>query len=142
MPGTEEYLDSEKYQIRPRDWNRPGHIKELIARVNQIRRVEPGAARRTTRCASTTPTTTPLICYTKVTPDPPAASWWSSTSTRRGTQQGFVRVPVGRDGPRGTCRRSTFATCLTDERFTWRNDWNFVRLDAGTRPAHILRIEG
>src|SRR5262249_34682492 len=37
-PGSEEYLDSEKYQIRIRDWNTPGNLKELIARVNQIRR--------------------------------------------------------------------------------------------------------
>src|SRR5262249_13941003 len=36
-PGTEEYADSEKYQYRRRDWSRPGHIQELIARVNQIR---------------------------------------------------------------------------------------------------------
>ena len=47
VPGSEEYLDSEKYEVRPRDWDRPGNIKELIARVNQIRREQPGAARAT-----------------------------------------------------------------------------------------------
>src|SRR5690348_12293859 len=40
-PGSEEYLDSEKYQIRVRDWNTGGHIKELIAQVNTIRRRHP-----------------------------------------------------------------------------------------------------
>jgi starch synthase (maltosyl-transferring) len=37
-PGSEEYLDSEKYQIKVRNWDQPGNLKELIARVNQIRR--------------------------------------------------------------------------------------------------------
>ena len=40
-PGSEEYLDSEKYEIKPRDWNQPGNLKELIARVNAIRRDHP-----------------------------------------------------------------------------------------------------
>ncbi|OAF10919.1 maltotransferase domain-containing protein [Bradyrhizobium neotropicale] len=37
IPGREEYLDSEKYQIRSRDWNRPGNIKGYIAALNRIR---------------------------------------------------------------------------------------------------------
>lgn len=37
-PGKEEYLDSEKYEIRPRDWNAPGNIKDYITQLNQIRR--------------------------------------------------------------------------------------------------------
>ena len=36
-PGTEEYADSEKYQFRKWDWDRPGHIQELVTRVNAIR---------------------------------------------------------------------------------------------------------
>lgn len=37
-PGKEEYLDSEKYEIRPRDWNGPGNINDYIARLNRFRR--------------------------------------------------------------------------------------------------------
>lgn len=37
IPGREEYLDSEKYQIRQRDWDRPGHIKPYIAELNRVR---------------------------------------------------------------------------------------------------------
>ena len=56
VPGTEEYLNSEKYQIKVRDWNQPGNIKEFIARVNQIRRenlalhhfLEPAVSRQPT----------------------------------------------------------------------------------------------
>ena len=47
LPGGEEYLDSEKYEIRVRDWDAPGNIKEDIARINRIRREN--AALRTWR---------------------------------------------------------------------------------------------
>jgi starch synthase (maltosyl-transferring) len=41
FPGREEYLDSEKYEMRVRDWNKPGNIKDYIARLNRIRRSNP-----------------------------------------------------------------------------------------------------
>ena len=41
LPGKEEYLDSEKYQIRIRDWNQPGNIIQEITRLNRIRKENP-----------------------------------------------------------------------------------------------------
>jgi starch synthase (maltosyl-transferring) len=41
IPGREEYLNSEKYEIRTRDWNAPGNIKDYIGRLNRIRRENP-----------------------------------------------------------------------------------------------------
>jgi starch synthase (maltosyl-transferring) len=41
IPGREEYLDSEKYEIKTRDWNKPGNIKDYIGRLNRIRRDNP-----------------------------------------------------------------------------------------------------
>jgi starch synthase (maltosyl-transferring) len=41
LPGREEYLNSEKYEIRTRDWNRPGNIKDYLKRLNTIRRDNP-----------------------------------------------------------------------------------------------------
>ncbi|CAK9888886.1 MULTISPECIES: alpha-1,4-glucan--maltose-1-phosphate maltosyltransferase [Pseudomonas] len=41
VPGKEEYLDSEKYQIRPRDFTQPGNIIAEIAQLNRIRRQNP-----------------------------------------------------------------------------------------------------
>ncbi|HEY6025888.1 MAG TPA: alpha-amylase family glycosyl hydrolase, partial [Pseudolabrys sp.] len=38
LPGREEYLNSEKYEIRTRDWNKPGNIKDYLKRLNAIRR--------------------------------------------------------------------------------------------------------
>ena len=41
IPGTEEYQNSEKYEIRHWDWDRPGNIRDYITRINQIRRDNP-----------------------------------------------------------------------------------------------------
>ena len=41
LPGREEYLDSEKYEIKPRDWDQPGNIRDYIAQLNRIRRDNP-----------------------------------------------------------------------------------------------------
>jgi starch synthase (maltosyl-transferring) len=41
LPGREEYLDSEKYEIKVRDWNKPGNIKAYIACLNRIRKANP-----------------------------------------------------------------------------------------------------
>lgn len=41
IPGREEYLNSEKYEIKVRDWNKPGNIKSYIGRLNRLRRENP-----------------------------------------------------------------------------------------------------
>ena len=58
LPGREEYLDSEKYEIRARDWNAPGNIVAEIAALNRMRKAQSGAADPSRRARSTTPSTT------------------------------------------------------------------------------------
>jgi starch synthase (maltosyl-transferring) len=41
IPGREEYLDSEKYEIKTRDWNKPGNIKPYVTALNRARRANP-----------------------------------------------------------------------------------------------------
>ncbi|MDH4185897.1 MAG: alpha-1,4-glucan--maltose-1-phosphate maltosyltransferase, partial [Nitrospira sp.] len=41
LPGKEEYLDSEKYEITIRDWNRAGHLTDYVTTVNRIRKENP-----------------------------------------------------------------------------------------------------
>ena len=64
-PGSEEYADSEKYQFRQWDWDRPGHIKELVARVNAIRHSAARAAVRPHAAVPRRPTTREIIAYSK-----------------------------------------------------------------------------
>jgi starch synthase (maltosyl-transferring) len=48
VPGREEYLDSEKYEVKVRDWDRPGNIKDYIRQLNRLRRDHP-ALQQTSR---------------------------------------------------------------------------------------------
>ncbi|MGH2428753.1 MAG: alpha-1,4-glucan--maltose-1-phosphate maltosyltransferase [Candidatus Limnocylindria bacterium] len=45
LDDREEYLDSEKYEIRARDWDAPGNIKDLVTAVNALRRTHPALQR-------------------------------------------------------------------------------------------------
>jgi len=45
IPGKEEYLDSEKYEVKVRDWNKPGNIKSYIGHLNWVRRSNPALLR-------------------------------------------------------------------------------------------------
>ncbi len=47
IPGREEYINSEKYEIRTRDWNKPGNIKDYIGRMNGLRRANPALLQTT-----------------------------------------------------------------------------------------------
>ena len=68
VPGTEEYLNSEKYEIKVRDWHQPGNIRELIARVNQIRR-ENVALQDFVNLRFLETDSDDILCYAKWSPD-------------------------------------------------------------------------
>jgi starch synthase (maltosyl-transferring) len=134
--GSEEYLNSEKYQLRPRDFNQPGSLKELIAQVNRIRRQHPALQQNATLAFHAT--------------DNDALLWYSKTAGAdrvfvvantdpHHLQHGQVQVPIWElDIPPG--RPYVVEDLLDDARYTWRGDWNYVRLDPSQRMSHIFVI--
>ncbi len=139
MPGTEEYLDSEKYQRRPRDYDQPGNIKELIALVNQVRREN--QALHFDSGLRFHPADNPrLLCYSKVSPDRSNRIVVVVNVDPFNAQEGWVGVAADELGvPAGA--RYDVHDLLTNERFTWNHDRNFVRLVPDVRPAHVFRVE-
>ncbi len=135
-PGSEEYLDAEKYQIKPRDYSAPGNLKELIASVNQIRRAHPALQQNAT--LSFYATDTPhLLCYGKTTADDRV--YVVASTDPHWEQAGWVQFPTWEVGlgPRETY---VVEDLLDGARYTWRGEWNFVRLGPGSRMAHVLVI--
>ena len=94
-PGSEEYLDSEKYQIKPRDWNQPGNLKELIARVNAIRREHPALQQNAT-LAFHAPTTRALLWFSKTRSEAGdrVVSFVVANTDPAWMQHGWVEVPI------------------------------------------------
>ena len=138
-PGSEEYLDSEKYQIRPRDFDQPHSLAELIRRVNEIRRDHPALQRD--RGLRFHQTDNPhIICYSKRTADGSDLVLVIVNLDPRRMQHGFVRLPLT-DWGLGAEDTIEVADLLWNERYYWRGEWNYVRLDPEARAGHILRVQ-
>ena len=137
-PGSEEYLDSEKYQIRVRDWHAPGNLRELVARINQIRRNHPALQRNDT--LQFHPTDNPqLLGFTKHDgSDHDGDRLFVVVNTDpHHLQHGWVRLPL----PAGHPSSYLVRDLLDEATYTWHGDWNYVRLDPGERVAHVFVIE-
>ena len=140
VPGTEEYAESEKYQLVRWDWNRAGHIKELIARVNQIRHRHP--ALQFDHMLQFQATDNPeIIAYTKRAPDAASMLLTVVNLDPHHMQHGLVAAP--RKAFDGDPNASYVAhDLLDDSRYEWRGEWNYVKLEPGVRQGHIFELEG
>ncbi|MEZ5287372.1 MAG: alpha-1,4-glucan--maltose-1-phosphate maltosyltransferase [Vicinamibacterales bacterium] len=107
VPGREEYLDSESYEVKPRDWNAPGNLNDYLSRINQARRVHP-ALQHLDNLRFLTIDHDQLIAYAKLSPTAPTPSSWSST---------WIRSTATRAC--WTCRRRSSA-CRRARPTTWR----------------------
>jgi starch synthase (maltosyl-transferring) len=138
VPGTEEYLDSEKYQIRVWDWGRPGNIKEWITRVNQIRQENP-ALQSNDRLRFCTIDHPQLLCYLKTTEDLSNILLAAVNLDPHHPQEGWVQVPVH---ALGIAPDESYQVhdLLSGARYLWQGEWNYIRLDPAVLPAHLFRI--
>ena len=135
-PGSEEYLDSEKYQIRVRDVEQAGSLAELIARVNAIRHAE-RALQFDGGLQFHESDNPQVICYSKRAPGGGAPLLVALTLDPHLMQHGWIRVPLG-DWGLAADQPFEVIDLLSDERYTWRGEWNYVRFDPAYRVAHVL----
>jgi starch synthase (maltosyl-transferring) len=136
--GSEEYLDSEKYQIRVRNFQQTGSLAEFIARVNAIRREHP-ALQHDWGLQFHATDNPQLLCYTKTSLDGRDVLAMIVNLDPATMQHGFVSLPLS---AWGLPSDATFEVVdlLSNERYFWRGEWNYVRLDPQGRMAHILHL--
>jgi starch synthase (maltosyl-transferring) len=137
VAGTEEYLNSEKYQYRRWDWDRPGNITALVKRVNQIRR-ENVALQGDWSLRFHNTDNAQIIAFSKRTADLSNVILTVVNLDPSNMQHGWVQIPA-RDW---AIDPGAYVAddLLTGERYHWRGEWNYVRLDPGYRAGHVLRI--
>ena len=137
-PGGEEYLDSEKYEIR--HWNRekPDSLKDLIARVNRIRKENP-ALQNDASLRFHEVDNEQILCYTKQSPDLGNVIAVAVNLDPHHVQSGWVKLPIEalKLDPLGSYQAHDL---LTGAHFLWHGERNFVELNPQTSPAHILRL--
>jgi starch synthase (maltosyl-transferring) len=138
--GSEEYLNSEKYQLRPRNWDDPRSLAPYIARLNEVRRRHRDAIAllRTLRvqhvdndnmlCVSRTSAARDDVLLLVANLDPhgvhEATTWLD-----------LEHLGIASDRP------FTAHDELSGETYTWQGPANYVRLDPAWQPVHILHLQ-
>jgi starch synthase (maltosyl-transferring) len=136
--GSEEYLDSEKYQLRNWDLNSPTSLAELITRVNQIRRENP--ALQADRNLNFHPVDNEqIISYSKMSDDLLNIIVTVVNLDPEHTQAGMIDLPLDtlHLDPRQPYQMHDL---LTDARYVWRGPRNYIELTPQRLPAHIFCI--
>ena len=138
LPGREEYLDSEKYQFKERDWNAPGNIKDWITRLNQIRR-ENRALQLYDNLRFYQAENDAILFYGKMTPARDNIILVVVNLDPHRKQHSFVDVPIDQFGSIDGDRYQVH-DLLSDARYVWHARRNYVELDPEIQPAHIFRV--
>jgi starch synthase (maltosyl-transferring) len=137
-PGSEEYLDSEKYQVHQHDFDRPGSLQHFIARVNAIRRESPAIAHAGV-LEFHTAENEQMICYSRTAPDRSDIVLVIVNLDPNYRQSAWIELPLEMfDLPAN--RPYQMHDLLTDARYLWHGNRNYVELDPASSPAHIFRI--
>jgi starch synthase (maltosyl-transferring) len=135
--SSEEYLDSEKYQLRSWDRSDPNSIAPLLTQLNRIRHENPALQRNENLVFHTVPNDN-LLVYSKSTNDGADTVLVVVNLDPRNTQSGWLDLNL----PALNLPWQGFfdvEDLLTGTRYHWKDQWNYVALNPA-QPAHIFRI--
>jgi starch synthase (maltosyl-transferring) len=136
--GSEEYLNSEKYEIKQWELDRPDSLKDFIAQVNGIRRENP-ALQSDWSLSFHQVDNEQLICYSKGTDDLSNVIVVVVNLDPHYTQSGWVELDLDKLGV-DPHQPYQVHDLLTDARHLWQGRRNYVELNPHVMPAHIFRI--
>lgn len=135
--GSEEYLDSEKYELRPRDYDSEGNINEDVALINTIRRDQP-ALQHSRNLTFHLSENERVLFYRKALEQRDVLV--AVTTDPHHPQETMVHVPIHELGIDDE-QPYVVHDLLTGAHYTWRGVRNYVRLDPLQQPGHIFVIE-
>jgi len=137
-PGSEEYLNSEKYQLRQWDLERADSLRDFITRVNRIRRENP-ALQGDRALTFHDLDNESLIAYSKTTADHEDSVLTIVNLDPHHTQSGWLDLDLPQLGLPAD-KSFQAHDLLSGARFLWQGGRNYVSLDPAHTPAHIFRI--
>ena len=139
IPGKEEYLDSEKYEIRPRDFTAPGNIVAEIAQLNRIRR-QNRALQTHLGVAFFNCWNDNILYFAKRTPERDNFILVAISLDPHNVQEASFELPLwelGLDDDADTLGEDL----MNGHRWTWHGKTQWMRIDPGYQPFGIWRIE-
>jgi len=136
--GSEEYLDSEKYEIKDWNLNQPGNLTELITRVNRIRCENP-ALQSNDHLVFHAVDNEQIIAYSKATEKSDNVILTVVSLDPHHVQSGWLTLSLDEFGiePAGAFQVHDL---LTGERYLWHGARNFVQLNPAFVPAAIFQL--
>ena len=138
LPGREEYLDSEKYQYKERDWNAPGNIKDWIARLNKIKK-ENRALQLYTNLRFHGADNDAILFYSKMTAARDNIILVVVNLDPHRKQNSFVYVPIESFGQMESDAYRV-QDLLSGATYTWHGRRNYVELDPNIQPVHVFLL--
>jgi starch synthase (maltosyl-transferring) len=138
LPGTEEYVDSEKYEVRHWDLERPDGLQPLARLLNRARRENP-AFRHDRRLRFFTVDNDALIAYGKSTPDLSNVVIVVVNLDPHHAQSGFLELPLADLGI-DPAQSYQVDDLVGGARYLWQGPRNYVALDPAALPAHVFRV--
>jgi starch synthase (maltosyl-transferring) len=138
-PGKEEYTDNEKYEIKHWDWNKYSRTREIITRVNKIRK-ENAALQTTWNIHFAETNNDMIICYTKADPSRKNLLIIAVNLDYFNTQGANIKVPLHELGMHWD-ESYNVTDMLSGERYNWHGEYNYVQMNPNEMPAHIFKIE-
>jgi len=139
LPGREEYLDSEKYQLTTRDWNKPGNIKGFITRLNKARN-ENAALQEYANIDFIPIDNDQMLAFYKWSPKRENVVVVVINLDPKHRQESLLHLPLGELGiTQG--REFQMEDLIYEDIYTWRESTNFVSLDPRTKPVHVFRVK-
>jgi starch synthase (maltosyl-transferring) len=137
-PGGEEYLNSEKFEIKRWDLESAWSLRDVIARVNQVRRENP-ALQSDWRLKFHETDNEMLLCYSKTTADFSNAILVVVNLDFSHTHSGWVTLDLASLGL-DDLHPYQVHDLIGDNRHLWTGRRNFIALDPQVEPAHVFRI--
>jgi len=139
LPGREEYLDSEKYEITVWDWDRPDNIIDYVTTINRIRRENP-ALHELENLEFYETDNEQVLFYGKSTADRRNSVLVAVNLSPFQYQEAHLRIPIAALGltPEDRYR---LHNVITDQRDLMTGDSYIVRLDPQVEPAAIFVVQ-
>lgn len=139
VEGKEEYFNSEKYEIRQYDWKRTNRMTDIMSILNKIRKENP-ALQSTWNIQFCPIENSQLVAYLKATDDLSNIILVVVNLDSTRGQSGYVQLPKDRL-KLGDKINVKLHDLITDEYFTWIQEWNYVDLSPYKMPFHLFKLE-
>lgn len=139
MTGREEYFNSEKYEVKLHDWKKTNRMTDIITLLNHARKTNP-ALQSTWNLQFCAIENVNLIAYLKVTDDLSNIILTVVNLNPHERQSGYVQLPKGKL-KLGDRINVKVKDLITEEQYTWTQEWNFIELDPYKMPFHLFKVE-